>query len=103
MLRLLLLTANTLNERDVVFGLPYSSARAKLDGFVVTSGLAASPPRAFADRDKGQNLRQAKITGSGNVGKHTNAPFADGTKKMRSSDTGSKKRMGLLQKKRGAC
>ena len=99
----LLLTVNALNECKNVFGLPYGSAGAKLDGFGVAPRLAASPPRAFADRDKSQHLRKAKKTGFGDGGKHVNAPFADGTKKMRSSDTGSKKRMGLLQKKRGAC
>ena len=77
----LLLTVNVLNECKNVFGLPYGSAGAKLDGFGVASRLAASPPRAFTDRDKSLHLRKAKKTGFGNVGKHVNAPFADGTKK----------------------
>lgn len=77
----LLLTVNALNECKNVFGLPYGSAGAKLDGFGVAPRLAASPPRAFADRDKSQHLRKAKKTGFGDGGKHVNAPFADGTKK----------------------
>lgn len=77
----LLLAVNAFNERGNVFGSPNSGARAKFDGLGIAARLAASPPRTFADGDESQNLRQTEKASGGNVGKHVNAPFADGKTK----------------------
>lgn len=75
MARLLLLAADTLNERGDVFRPPDGRARAEFDRLGVAPGTAALPPYAFADGKDGQNLGQAEKAGCRNGSKHVKSSF----------------------------
>ena len=103
----ILLATDALHQRGDVFSPPDGCARAELYGFGIAPGTAAIPPRAFANGEDGEDLRQAEKAGCGNGGEHTKAPFANirlqDNKKRFPGHCGTKKRIGLLQKKRVAC